>query len=338
MARKVILDVDTGSDDAVAIILAALHPDIDLVAVCTVKGNQPLVNTTENTRKVLDLVKSDVPLYKGCKENFVRDKCPWRIKFEDRATIVDDKGMEHFIHEDLDMLPTSNRKVEEVPAPVFYVDYLNKTEQPVTLVCVGPLTNLATALSIDPSIVRNVEELVIMGGADDEANATSSAEFNIFGDPESAQKVFQAGFKRIVMMPLDVTHKTMVTKADCERFRQINTFSANFCAGQCEQRIIMHDAGQPLEIPHSAAVHDALAVSYVIDPTVLTDLRHVHVDIGLKGYGSGQTIVDMRAYPLELNSWFAFDGDRFKFVDILCDCFKRDKSTARVLSDDEVEE
>ena len=322
MARKVILDVDTGSDDAVAIILAALHPDIDLVAVCTVKGNQPLVNTTENTRKVLDLVKSDVPLYKGCKENFVRDKCPWRIKFEDRATIVDDEGMEHFIHEDFDMLPTSNRKVEEVPAPVFYVDYLNKTEQPVTLVCVGPLTNLATALSIDPSIVRNVEELVIMGGADDEANATSSAEFNIFGDPESAQKVFQAGFKRIVMMPLDVTHKTMVTKTDCERFREIGSPCAKFTIEMCEKRIEVHTQRQPLALPDACALHDPLCIAYLIDPSVITDLRYLHVDAGLSGLSDGATIIDHRYFQDNRNMYIAYDGDRLKFIDILCDAFK----------------
>ena len=77
-------------------------------------------------------------------------------------------------------------------------------------------------------------------------------------------------------------------------------------------------------IPDAAAVHDALCVAYVINPTVLTDLRHCHVEIGLAGYGEGQTIVDQRAYPLKKNGYFAYDADRFKFVDILCDCFARD--------------
>ena len=95
----------------------------------------------------------------------------------------------------------------------------------------------------------------------------------------------------------------------------------------------MHDVGQPLDIPHSAAVHDALCVAYVIDPTVLTDLRHVHVEVGLSGYGEGQTIIDQRAYTRPKNGWFAYDGDRFKFVDILCDRFKRDKSTAKVIEE-----
>ena len=315
--RKVILDVDTGSDDAVAIMLAALHPDIDLVAVCTVKGNQPLSSTTENTKKVLDLVKSGVPLYQGCDAAFVREVCPWRIKFEDRATIVDEEGKAHFIHEDFDMLPPTERKVEDMPAAVFYVDYLKKAKEPVNIVCVGPLTNLAVALSIDPSIVSNVEELVLMGGADDEANATSSAEFNFFNDPESAQKVFQAGFRKIVLCPLDATHKAMVTKDDCRRFEEIGTPAAMFASKMCEKRIEVHTQRQPLTLPDSCALHDPLCIAYLIDPSVLTDLRYLHLDISLEGLTDGATIIDHRYFQDNRNVHIAYDGDRKKFVDIM---------------------
>ena len=113
MSRKVILDVDTGSDDAVAIMLAALHPAIDLVAVCTVKGNQPLTSTTENTKKVLDLLHSDIPLYMGCREALVRDHTPWRIKYENRATAIGKDGKPFFIHQDF-KLPKSHRKGKKI--------------------------------------------------------------------------------------------------------------------------------------------------------------------------------------------------------------------------------
>ena len=322
MTKKVILDVDTGSDDAVAIMLAALHPDIELLAVCSVKGNQPLSSTTENSKKVLDLVHSDVPLYMGCRENFVRDKCPWRIKFEDRATIVDEDGKKHFIHEDFDMLPESTRKVEDKHAAVFYADYLSNCKEPVTVVAVGPLTNIATALSINPDIVNNVEELVLMGGADDEANASSSAEFNFFNDPESAQKVFQAGFKRIVLMPLDVTHKAMVTKDDCKRFAEIGTPAAKFAIEMCEKRIKIHTEQQPLELPDACALHDPLCIAYLIDPSVITDLRYLHLDISLEGLTDGATIIDHRYFQDNRNVYIAYNGDRKKFVDIMCDAFK----------------
>lgn len=322
MTKKVILDVDTGSDDAVAIMLAALHPAIDLVAVCTVKGNQPLANTTENTKRVLDLLKSDVPLYKGCDRPFVREVCPWRIAFEDRATIVDEEGKEHFIHEDFVMLPKSNRKEEEMPAPLFYVDYLSKAKEKVSVVMVGPLTNLAVALAINPDIINNIEELVIMGGADDEANATSSAEFNFFNDPESAQKVFQSGIKKITLCPLDVTHKTMVTKDDCRRFEEINTPAALFASKMCEKRIEVHTQRQPLTLPDSCALHDPLCIAYLIDPSVLTDVRYLHLDISLEGLTDGATIIDHRYFQDNRNVHIAYDGDRKKFVDIMCEAFK----------------
>ena len=322
MARKVILDVDTGSDDAVAIMLAALHPEIDLVAVCSVKGNQPLANTTENTKKVLDLVKSDVPLYKGCKEALVHDCSPWRIKFENRATAVDKDGKPFFIHQDFNQLPDSNRKVEDVPAPIFYVNYLKNCKEPVTVVCVGPLTNLATALSIDPSIIDGIEELVVMGGADDEANASSSAEFNFFFDPEAAQKVFQSGIKKITLCPLDVTHKAMVTKDDCKRFEEIGTPAAMFAVDMCSTRIEVHTQCQPLALPDACALHDPLCIAYLIDPTVLTDVRFLHLDISLSGLTDGATIIDHRYFQDNRNVHIAYDGDRKKFVDIMCDAFK----------------
>lgn len=325
MTRKVILDVDTGSDDAVAIMLAALHPAIDLVAVCSVKGNQSLKSTTENTKKVLDLVNSNAPLYQGCKEAFVREVCPWRIKFEDRATIIDEEGNEHFIHEDFDMLPKSNRKIEDTPAPIFYVDYLKNAKEPVTIVAVGPLTNLAVALAIDPSITKNIEELVLMGGADDEANATSSAEFNFFNDPESAQKVFQSGIKKITLCPLDVTHKTMVTKDDCKRFEEIGTPAAKFAIDMCLKRIEVHTQRQPLTLPDACALHDPLCVAYLIDPSVLTDVRYLHLDISLDGLTDGATIIDHRYFQDNRNVYIAYDGDRKKFVDIMCDAFKLSK-------------
>ena len=325
MPRKIILDVDTGSDDAVAIMLAELHPAIDLVAVCSVKGNQPLKNTTENTKKVLDLVHSKAPLYAGCKEAIVHECSPWRVKFEDRATAIDKDGKPFFIHQDFVGLPESNRKVEDIPAPIFYYNYLKTCKEPITIVAVGPLTNLATALSIDPSIVENIEELVVMGGGDQEANASSSAEFNFFNDPEAAQKVFQSGIKKITLCPLDVTHKVMVTKDDCKIFEEIGTPAAKFAISMCETRIEVHTQCQPLTLPDACALHDPVCIAYLIDPTVLTDVKYLHLDISLSGLTDGATIIDHRYFQDNRNVHIAYDGDRKKFIDILCDAFKLSK-------------
>ena len=321
MARKVILDVDTGSDDAVAIMTAALSPDVDLVAVCTVWGNHAIENTTDNTLRLIDAMGLDVPVYKGCDTAMVKYLTQDFVPDKERPAVMHE-GKAYIMHAEHLDLPEAHSKPQDIPAACFYVDYLRKSEEKVTLVPVGPLTNLGLALRIAPDIVDKIEEIVVMGGGSKITNRNPWSESNIWHDPEAAQIVADCG-ARVVWVPLDATHRAVVTLDDCKRFRELNTFAGDFAAEQCEQRIIVHNAQQPLDIPDAAAVHDALCVAYVIDPTVLTDLRHCHVEIGLSGYGEGQTIVDQRAYPLEKNGYFAYDADRFKFVDILCDCFSR---------------
>lgn len=321
MSRKVILDVDTGSDDAIAIMLAALHPNIDLVAVTTVKGNLPLDNVTENTKKVLDLLNSSVPLYKGCSTSIVKDVCPWRRTYENRATIIDEDGKPIFVHQDFTDLKSSNREIEDKPASVFLSEYFNDNK--ATLVCTGPLTNLATALLINPNIVNNIDELVIMGGGDNEANATSSAEFNFFFDPEAAQKVFQSEFNKITLCPLDITHKLMVTKDDVKKIEEIGTSITDFAVKMCNTRIKMHSICQPLELPDACTLHDPLTIAYLIDPSVLTDVRNLHIDISLSGLSEGSSIVDHRYFQDNRNVFIAYNGNRNKFIDILVDAFKR---------------
>ena len=323
MATKVILDVDTGSDDAVAIMAAALSPDIDLVAVCTVWGNRPIENTTDNTLRLISALGVDVPVYKGCDTAMVKYLTTDYVENRERPVVMY-QGKAFTMHAEHLDLPEPKIAPQSVPAACFYVDYLRNAKEKVTLIPVGPLTNLGLALRIAPDIVENIEQIVVMGGGSKITNCNPWSESNIWHDPEAAQIVAECGAK-VVWVPLDATHKACITMDDCKRFREIGTFSANFAAGQCEQRIIVHNAQQPLDIPDAAAVHDALCVAYVIDPTVITDLRHCHIEIGLSGYGEGQTIVDQRAYPLKKNGYFAYDADRFKFVDILCDCFKRDK-------------
>ncbi len=323
MATKVILDVDTGSDDAVAIMTAALSPDIDLVAVCTVWGNRPIENTTDNTLRLISALGVDVPVYKGCDTAMVKYLTNDYVENKERPVVMYN-GKAFTMHSEHLDLPEPKIAPQDVPAACFYVDYLRHAKEKVTLIPVGPLTNLGLALRIAPDIVENIEQIVVMGGGSKITNCNPWSESNIWHDPEAAQIVAECGAK-VVWVPLDATHRACITMDDCKRFREIGTFSANFAAGQCEQRIIVHNAQQPLDIPDAAAVHDALCVAYVIDPTVITDLRHCHIEIGLSGYGEGQTIVDQRAYPLEKNGYFAYDADRFKFVDILCDCFKRDK-------------
>lgn len=327
MARKIILDVDTGSDDAVAIMAAVLSQDIQLEAVCSVAGNKDIDKTTENTLRVVQLLGADVPVYRGCKEPLVKFLCPDRLDRASRGcrgTMVDENGKVHMMHSDYLDIPPAVIHEQELTAPEFYVQYLRRATEKVTLVAVGPLTNLAVALTMDPSLVEKVEEIVIMGGGYNITNVSPTAEFNIWYDPEAAQRVLHCGAK-ITLVPLDATHAACLTLDDCRRFEALGTVSGKFAAELCRQRIEMHTMGQPLAVPDAAAVHDALCIAYLIDPTVLKDVRHVHCDIGFRDFCEGQTILDPRYYTEEKNCYFAFDGDRFKFADILCDLFARDK-------------
>jgi inosine-uridine nucleoside N-ribohydrolase len=259
-------------------------------------------------------------VYKGAARPLVKDLTP-RVPATHRAdTVVDGSVIQ--VHEDYLSLPPATIKEQDMPAAAFYVDYLRSAPEPVTLVPVGPLTNLALALLMDASIVRNIKRIVIMGGGRNEANATPAAEFNVWADAEAAARVLQSGAD-ILWVPLDATHAAYITKDDCDRLRSINTLASNFAADLVEHRIIVYDARQPLGVRFSAAVHDALAVCAVIDESVLLDVRPVHMDIGLADYAEGQTIVDPRHEPGPINCRFAFGGDPVRFADMLCDIFAR---------------
>lgn len=321
MPKKIIMDVDTGSDDAVALMAAILSPDIDLVAICTVAGNKPIEMTTENTLRVVEAMKADVPVYKGGPQPLLKTLIPNRLEPTHRKTAEKD-GKQVQMHEDYLDLPPTTLQPQDMPAAAFYVDYLRKAKEPITIVAVGPLTNLAVALLMDPSIVEKIDQLVIMGGGCRVANSTSCAEFNIWFDPEAAQWVQRSG-ANILWVPLDATHAAYLTRQDCEKFRSLGNLAGNFAADLIEQRIFVHNSAQPLAVPDAAAVHDALALCAVLDPTVLKDVQHVHCDIGIGDYAEGQTIIDSRFYPEERNCWFAFDGDPEKFSTMLYDLFKK---------------
>lgn len=321
MPRKIILDVDTGSDDACAIMLAHLSDEIELEAVCTVKGNQSLENTTNNTLKIRELLKADFPVYKGCDNGFVDSLIYPKLSRTANADAVDENGNKFHIHETFN-LPEPVTKVEDKHAVQFYIDYLTNTKEPVTIVMVGPLTNLAIALAIKPDIVKNIEEIVIMGGAWNITNVTLAAEFNIFDDPESALKVFYCGAK-ITLVPLDATHTAYITQDDERKLRELNTPASNFAADLIHTRILVHDQAQPLEVEHACALHDPLCIAYLLNPDVLEDVRFVHVDVSLFGLTRGQTVVDQRGIQENRNIHYAFKGNPKLFSDILLKAFAR---------------
>ena len=161
-----------------------------------------------------------------------------------------------------------------------------------------------------------------MGGGDRVANVTPCAEFNIWADPEAAEIVTTCGAK-VTWVPLDATHAAYITQDDCEELKKIGTPASVFAADLIERRIKVHDYAQPLEVKHSCALHDPLCIAYLIDPSVLKNVKYCNVEVSLSGLTEGQTCVDQRAIQENRNVYFAFDGDPKRFSKILIDAFRK---------------
>ena len=234
MARKIILDVDTGSDDAVALMLAGLHPAVDLTACTTVWGNLDVARTTGNTLSVLEHVgRGDVPVYRG----LGRPYAPVLYSAADNPG--DELEVIHAIH----LAPSAGR-ARDTGAVEYLVETLRAATERITLVPVAPLSNIAAAITADPGIVAAVSEIVIMGGGHALGNVTPSAEANIWHDPVAADVVFSAGFERLVMVPLDATHEAVVSRAQCERLAARGTPAAELAAQLIAQRLDSDEGGE----------------------------------------------------------------------------------------------
>lgn len=310
MARKLILDVDTGTDDAVAVMLAALHPALELVGCTTVNGNIPVQFCTDNTLRVLDHIdRGDIPVFEGLARPLAR------LDFPVPRAVSDHSGKYH--PDALPVAPPVSTK-QDASAVEFLIETYRAATEEITLVPVGPLTNIAAALALDPGFAARVPEIVVMGGAHALGNVTPSAEFNIWADPEAAAMVFAAGFAKITLVPLDATHRALITRAQCEELDALGTPAGQAAAAFIGHRIIVHDTHQKQDVPHSTPVHDALAVGSVIDPSLITT-RHLHVAVETQGpLTIGRTVIDTHYRSRQApNCDVAFDADAQRFADLL---------------------
>ena len=212
MPRKIIIDTDPGQDDAVAMLMAFGSPEeIEVLGVVTVAGNVPLRRTTFNARQILELAKrADVPLYAGCER-------PMRRKLVTAEHVHGETGL------DGPSLPAPTMPVQEQHGVLFLIDALRKAEPgEITLVTLGPLTNVAMALVLAPDIAAKIAEIVMIFGSFSEGgNVTPVAEtFNNYVDPEASDVVLNSGIK-ITMVPMDVTHQCLSTRARLEAIRAL---------------------------------------------------------------------------------------------------------------------
>ena len=296
MATKIILDVDTGTDDAVALMTAALSPDIELVGASVVNGNTVLDSCVENTLRVVEWIgMPEIPVFRGMSRPLARPQ-PTQLN---PATLI---------HGDRLDLPGATIRAREQHAVDWLIDTYLASDGDITLVPVGPLTNIAMAMQKEPRIL---------------GNATASEEFNIWLDPEAARIVLNCG-RPIRMVPLDATHRALVSLEDAERLQALGTRAGEAAYRFISKRIEGYDATQPMHRAGAAPVHDALAVCAVIDPSVITT-HLIPVDVETGGeLSTGRTVCDFRFRSrMPANVHFAMDADEPKFVAMLTEILGR---------------
>ncbi|MDN5795417.1 MAG: nucleoside hydrolase [Intrasporangium sp.] len=309
MAHKIILDCDPGHDDAIAMLLAHGNPDVELLAVTTVVGNQTLEKVTRNALAVARIANlTNVPFAAGCAKPLVRP-------VEVAPDIHGESGLDG---------PALPEPVIDLD-PRHAVDLIIETvmsHEPgtVTLVPTGGLTNIAMAVRKEPRLAERVKQVVLMGGGYHTGNWSAVAEFNIKIDPEAAHIVFNEQWP-LLMVGLDLTHQALATPEIVRRVAAVETKPARFVVELLEFFGTMYKQAQGFDSP---PVHDPCAVAYVIDPTVMTT-RRVPVDIELTGTLTlGMTVADFRAAPPEdCTTSVAVDLDHERFWSLIIDALER---------------
>jgi inosine-uridine nucleoside N-ribohydrolase len=298
----VVIDCDPGHDDALAITLALARPELHVLGITTVGGNSTLANTTRNALRVLALLgRTDVPVAAGAVAPLTRE-------LETAPEVHGASGL------DGADLP----EPASAPVPEHAVEFLRATllaaPEPVTLIPVGPLTNIALLLRMYPEAADRIGRISLMGGSRGAGNWTPAAEFNIWVDPEAARIVFRSGLP-ITMCGLDVTHQALMGLREVDRLRAVGTRPARVFADLLEFFTRFHvERYGTADTP----IHDAVAVASVAIPGMV-DTRPYHVDVAVDDdITRGRTVVDDRGQPgAPPNVDLALGIDRAAFADLV---------------------
>lgn len=304
MRQKIILDCDPGHDDAIALLLAAHHPALELLAVTTVAGNQSIEKTTQNALKVCSLANiRNVPIAMGMDRPLVR---PARHA----ADIHGVSGM------DGPNIPEPDIELAPQHAVDLLVDLLMNSEGNITLVPTGPLTNIATAIRREPAIVPKIQAISLMGGAIGVGNVTPSAEFNLWFDPEAASIVFQCG-RPITMVPLEVTHQALATEEVVSHLRTANRPVASFAA---DLLVFFADSYKNVFGFPAPPVHDPCAVAAVLELDIIQS-ADMYVEIETTStLSAGRTVCDVYGkLGKPANARVGYELNVTRFWDMLID-------------------
>ena len=303
----IIMDCDPGHDDAIAIILACASEKLDVRAITTVGGNQTIAKTTNNALRVLAFIDKKIPVAMGANN-------PLRRELEIAPSVHGDSGL------DGPELPQPKEEALKISAFELMAKVVEESDEKITLVPTGPLTNIAIFLLSYPHLKSKIERISLMGGSAIGGNWTASAEFNILVDPEAADIVFKSGIP-ITMSGLDVTHKAQVFPEDIEKIKNQGGKVAVMVGELLEFFIKFHKEICGWEF---APLHDPCAVAWLINPDMFTS-KKLNVQIDIDGeHTTGCTVTDfLNRFKLEPNTDVLLDVDRHQFVDMLIDAVNK---------------
>ncbi len=281
--KPVIFDVDTGIDDALAIAYALSSPELELLGFTTCFGNVPVQEATRNTLAILELVEKDVPVYEGASQTFKRGMKPqW-------ARLVHGKdGLGNVLKAE------PLKRAASGSAEDFMIKQVKERPNEITIIAVGPLTNVARAINKAPEIIPLIKNVVIMGGAVNvPGNVTPYGEANIVADPEAADCVFSSGLS-VTLVGLDVTMETLLPLAKMDEWRDVDSKTAHFFADMTEHYIGAYESFYPGI--GGCALHDPLAVGVVIDPSFVRT-RLMNISVITDGEEVGNTVGNKEGEP-----------------------------------------
>jgi len=308
--RRFLIDTDTASDDAVALVMALRNPEIKVEAITVVAGNVPLDQGVQNALYTVELCGKDVPVYPGCAKPLMRP-------LETAQFVHGEDGMGEI------GLPLSGRTPASGHAMEVIIDTIRSFAGEITLVTLGPLTNVALALARDPEIAGMVERCVIMGGIGlGHGNVVPAAEYNIWVDPEAAKMVFESGLP-ITMVGWDVSQKyATFDDAEAERLRRISPLGEFCVAIQTHLRKFgMEKLGLAgFDLP------DPIAMAVAIDPAVARVVKRLHVEIETtSSLTRGAVVVDhLGITENPPNADIVLEASRDRFLEILYDAVREE--------------
>lgn len=302
--RPIIIDTDPGIDDAVALAIALYSESLDVRLITTVAGNVGLEQVTYNALRLLHFFKKNVPVAKGAAGPLIRE-------VTDASNVHGASGLDGFDFEE----PSGEQLLKENAVNAMF-RVISESEVPVTLVPIGPLTNIALLLKVYPEVKKNIKEIVMMGGSTTRGNKGVMAEFNIYCDPEAAKIVFDSGLP-IVMAGLDVGAKALVLPEDSARLERMNK------TGKMIYSLFQRYRGGSMKT--GLKMFDSCAIAYLLKPEMFETVD-TYVDVELHGtLTAGATIVDLKGYlnkPNNAKVLLDIDSQMFRewLLDSLAKC------------------